>query len=784
MFRHNLLLIYRNFKRFKSAFFINLIGLSTGLASALLIYLWVMDEVRMDNFHEHSDRLYQVMEHRVKADGIWTAQTTPGPLAEALAADMPEIEYVVPCSWDRSATLSVDDHNIKAGGRSAGKDFFKIFSYPLVQGDPDKVLVDKSSIVISEPLAVKLFGTAAGALGKTVEVDHWKQTIVTGVFTVPDNSSQRFEYLLSFESFLEGKEWLKFWGNTSLATYVLLKPGVDIDRFNARIADYITVKTNKEIAYRTMFLKRYTEKYLYGQYENGVLVGGRITYVKLFSIIAVFILAIACINFMNLSTAKASRRIKEVGVKKAIGAGRRALVYRYLGESILLSFLSLLIAILMVDLFLGKFNEITAKNLSLSFDPAIILPCLGITLFTGVLAGSYPALYISGFNPAAVLKGKFNSALGELWARKGLVVFQFTLSVIFIVCVMVVYKQVEYVQSKDLGYSRDNIIYFDREGKSDQNLESFLAEMRNIPGVVGASSSSHDMTGHNSGTNGIEWPGKDPEDRTEFEVMTVGYGMMEILGLHLAEGRMFSPEFASDTSNIILNEAGIQFMGMKDPLGKTVKLWGKDAKIIGVVKDFHYESLHEKFKPFFFRLAPSETYMIMAKLAEGKERETLERLKQFYEKYNEGFTFDFNFLDEEYQLQYAAEKRVATLSRYFSVLAILISCLGLFGLASFTAERRQKEIGIRKVLGSGELNIVLLLSNDFTKIVLVAIVIAIPLSYLMTRYWLNTFAYRIELEWWYFLSAGILALVIAWLTVGSQAMRAARINPSKCLKEE
>lgn len=784
MFRHNLLLIYRNFKRFKSAFFINLVGLSTGLASALLIYLWVMDEVRMDDFHEHSDRLYQVMEHRVKADGIWTAQTTPGPLAEALVADMPEIEYVVPCSWDGSATLSVGDHNVRAGGRSAGKDFFKIFSYPLVQGDPDKVLVDKSSIVISEALAVKLFGTAAGAIGKTVEVSHWKQTVVTGVFTVPGNSSQQFEYLLSFESFLQGKEWLKSWGNTSLATYVLLKPGVDIDRFNERIADYITVKTNKEIAYRTMFLKRYTEKYLYGQYENGVLVGGRITYVKLFSIIAVFILAIACINFMNLSTAKASRRIKEVGVKKAIGAGRRALVYRYLGESLLLSFLSLLVAILMVDLFLGKFNEITAKNLSLSFDPAIILPCLGITLFTGILAGSYPALYISGFNPAAVLKGKFNSALGELWARKGLVVFQFTLSVIFIVCVMVVYKQVEYVQSKDLGYSRDNIIYFDREGKTDQNLESFLAEVRNIPGVVGAFSSSHDMTGHNSGTNGIEWPGKDPEDRTEFEVVTVGYQMMETLGFHLAEGRMFSPDFASDTSNIILNEAGIEFMGMKDPIGKTVKFWGSDVKIVGVVKDFHYESLHEKYKPALFRFAPGDTYMIMAKLAEGKEKETLERLKQFYEKYNDGFTFDFRFLDEEYQLQYAAEKRVAMLSRYFSVLAILISCLGLFGLASFTAERRQKEIGIRKVLGSGELNIVLLLSNDFTKIVLVAIVIAIPLSYLMTRYWLNTFAYRIDLEWWYFLSAGILALLIAWLTVGSQAMRAARINPSKCLKEE
>jgi len=535
-----------------------------------------------------------------------------------------------------------------------------------------------------------------------------------------------------------------------------------------------------------MFVRKFTGKYLYGQYENGVIVGGRITYVKLFSIIAVFIMVIACINFMNLSTAKASRRIKEVGIKKAIGAGRDTLVYRYLGESLLLSFLSLAAALLMVDLSLPHFNVITAKHLSLRFTADVVLPCAGIALITGLLAGSYPALYLSGFSPASVLKGKLNTSLGELWARKGLVAFQCALSVIFIICVTVVYKQIVYVQSKNLGYDREGVIYFGREGRlwNGESLETFLTEVRALPGVAGASVTNHDMTGHNAGTYDITWPGKDPHERYEFEAFAVDYGMMETWGLQLAEGRMFSQNFHPDTIGIVFNEAAIASMGLKDPIGKAVKLWGYNMKIIGVVKNFHYESLHEPLKPVFFYYNLDNPNLVMVKLAAGQEKETLARLTDFYARFNAGFTLDYKFLDEQYETQYAAEQRVSVLSRYFAGLAILISCLGLFGLAAFTAERRLKEIGIRKVLGSSELNIVLILSSDFTKIVLASIVIAIPVSYFLTRQWLSSFAFRIELEWWYFVTAGLLALIICWLTVGSQAIKAARVNPTKCLKEQ
>jgi ABC-type antimicrobial peptide transport system permease subunit len=778
MLRHNLLLIYRNFKKFKSTFFINLIGLSTGLACTLLIYLWVKDELSVDKFLEKDSQLFQVQEHRVKSNGIWTSPTTSGPLAETLASEMPEVEYSASVTRPDRITLSVDDTNLKTLGRSAGKNYFKIFSYTLIDGNRDNVLTDKNSIVISDALAIRLFNTTENLIGKTIELDNESKLFVTGIFKkMPLNASDQFDFVLSFEKFKEGRNFL---------TYILLKQGTDVTAFDQKIKDLVKVKTDNNVTHRTLFTKQYSENYLYGKYENGVLTGGRITYVKLFSIIAIFILVIACINFMNLSTAKASRRIKEVGIKKAVGAARKTLIYQYLGESLLLSFLSLLLAILIVDIALPHFNVITGKYLALNFNPALILSCIGVSIFTGIAAGSYPALYLSGFNPATVLKGKINTAIGELWARKGLVVFQFALSVIFIVSVLVVYKQIEYVQSQNLGYNKDNVLYFPREGKiwQEETLESFIAGIGAIPGVVSSSSISHTMTGHNSGTYGVVWEGKAEDDATEFEVFTVNYDMMETLGIEMKEGRTFSKEFGADSSKIIFNEAAIEFMGLKDPIGKTVKLWGDEMQIIGVAKDFHFESLHEKVKPVFFRLAPGDTYLVMSKLAAGAEAETIGRIKDYYQKVNPGFIFEYKFLDNEYQAQYVAEQRVAVLSRYFAGLAILISCLGLFGLAAFTAERRLKEIGIRKVLGSSEFGIVYLLSGDFTKMVVLAICIACPASYILLKMWLSDFAYKIDLTAWYFVGAGFIALLTAWITVGVQAIKAARVNPVKCLKDE
>jgi putative ABC transport system permease protein len=792
MLRHNLLLIYRNFKRFKSTFFINLIGLSTGLACVLFIYLWVNDELNVDRFHEKNSRLFRVMMNDPRTESIETSPSTPGILAEALAEEMPEVEYAVASvGGDIDFTLSTDDRHVLATGLFAEKELFHIFSFDLIEGDKNKVLSDKKGVVLSEATAIALFNTTENIIGKAIE---WQfaygkeDAYVSGVFkNIPSHSTTQFDFALSFDFFKDivGEKSMH-WGNYGCGTTVVLKEGTDLQEFNTKIKDFVKRKSKNSTV--TLFLRPYSEFYLYGNYENGVQAGGRIEYVKLFSVIGIFILLIACINFMNLTTAKASRKIKEVGIKKAIGASRKTLIFQYLGESLLMTFLSILLAILIVDLLLPQFNVITDKQLALDFNTNLIVSLISIVLFTGLLAGSYPALYLSGFSPAVVLKGRFSSlsvSIVELIARKGLIVFQFTLSIIFIVAVLVIYKQIAFVQTQYLGYDKDHVIYFKPESKAAESVETFLSEVKRIPGVVNASSISNSIVGpQGSSTGHFHWEGKDPDAVIPFQLITVNHDLIETLGIRMTEGRAFSREFASDTSGIIFNKAGIEVMGLKDPVGKTFNLWGKDYTIIGVTEDFHFESLHEKVKPLFLRLIPQDAERIMVKLSAGKERETIERLQEFYKNFNPGFSFDYKFLDQDYQAQYNAEKRVATLSKYFAGLAILISCLGLFGLAAFTAERRLKEIGIRKVLGSSVSGIVYLLSSDFTKIVFISILIALPASYVITKQWLGSFAFKIELEWWYFIGSGVTALLIAWLTVGMQAIKAARVNPVNCLKDE
>jgi putative ABC transport system permease protein len=787
MIRHNILIAYRNSLRYKSSFFINLIGLSTGLACVVLIFLWVNDELRMDQFHAHGDRLYQVLENVDQGTGMITRYSTSGPTAEAMAAEMPEVEMAVTSTlqWGSSFVTSIEDKDISATGVYAGADFFRMFSYDLLQGEPKQVLSDKKGIVIDESLAISLFGNSDNVIGKMVTINHDKQYQVSGVMKdISLNSSHQFNFVISFEGFREENEWVRNWFNTAPQTHVLLKPGTDIAQFNKKIYDLVRTKTEGKANHRSPFVRLESDGYLYGRYENGVLAGGRIDYVKLFSIIATFILLIACINFMNLSTARASRRIKEVGVKKAIGAMRRNLISQYLGESTLTALFSFGVALLIVWALLPKFNEITAKQLTLSIDPTVTVFIIIVVTVTGLIAGSYPALYLSRFSPAAVLKGKLSSLTGEVWARKGLVVFQFVLSIMLIVSVWVVYEQINFIQTRNLGYNKDNIIILSREGNISQKQEAFFNEVRKVPGVVAASASGHDMTGHNGGTYGVEWTGKNPDDRTEFERVTVDYGMIELLDVEMKEGRSFSKDHAAENEKIIFNEAAIAFMDMKDPLGKKVKLWGEDREIVGVVKDFNFESFHEQVKPLFFFLGPENAGNIMIRIERGKEQETLARLEKFYTTFNPGFPFNYRFLDEDYQELYTAERRVATLSKYFAVLAVLISCLGLFGLAAFTAERRMKEIGIRKILGSSDRGIVYLLSGEFTKMVLIAVAIALPASYYIVTLWLDGFVFRIDVQWWFFACSGLAALFIAWLTVGIQTLRAASVNPTECLRSE
>lgn len=802
MFKHNLLLIFRNFKRFKSAFFINLIGLSTGLACALLIYLWVNDELRVDKFHENDSRLFQVMQNLQNADGAMTIEATPGRLAEALAEEIPEIDYaasVVPATWfSGKGILSFGDRRIRAGGQFVGKDYFDIFSCNFIEGDKSDALSDKYSIALSEELALKLFNSTDNIVGKTVE---WNQYDfgglyhVTGVFKNPPSSATaQFDLLLNYDLFFEKRPGLQYWGNSDPSTFVILKAGTDVGQVNEKIEDFL--KSKNEGSNNTLFLQRYSERYLRGRYENGVPSGGRIEYVRLFSIVAIFILLIACINFMNLSTAKASRRLKEVGIKKAIGAGRRALIFQYFQESLLMAFLSLIVAVFLVELFLPQFNAITEKELALAINSNMILSALGIAFLTGIISGSYPALYLSGFKPAMVLKGKLDASMGDVWARKGLVIFQFAISVILIVSVLVVYKQIGYVQSKNLGYNRENILHFEFEVRSgndenflaeggalEKNVEAFLNEVKQIPGVVHAANFSHDVTGSHGGLGGFDWQDGNQDEEMHFSNLEVGFDFIETLGIEMAAGRTFSRDFGNERSKIIFNEESIARMGLKDPVGKTIKLWGRERQIIGIAKNFHFESLYEKVKPCLIQLEP-RSFNIMVKMKGGTEKETIARLQKLYHEHSPGLALDYKFLDDDYQALYASEQRVGVLSRYFAGIAIIISCLGLFGLAAFTAERRRKEIGIRKALGASELGIIYLLSSDFTKMVFASIVIALPVSYLAIKYWLDNFAYRIELEPWYFISAGLMALFIAWLTVGTQAIKAANVNPAQCLRDE
>ncbi len=784
MIKHNIKLALRSFMRHKSSFFINLIGLSTGLACALLILLWARDEMKMDKLFALDDRIFQVMEHQDYSDGILTTKSTPGPLSSALVEEIPEIEYAITIIDPGKYNLRVDKKSIRASGVYVGKDYFKIFDLPLINGNSDQILSADNNIAISESLAKSLFGTADQAIGQAIEFEGVDLYTINGIFEdLPDNFSQNFDFLLPYEPYYqENIAWLSNWGSNSPHTMVLLAQGANEDLVNEKIGDFI--KKRVENSQVTLFLKKYSDLHLYGNYRNGKQAGGRIEYVRLFSLIAIFILFIACINFMNLSTARASRRAKEVGVKKTIGARQQSLIYQFLSESILLTLVSLIIALSLVQLTLPQFNLLTNKQIALDFSTDLVLIFLGISIITGLIAGSYPALYLSSINPINVLKGTMKSSLGELWVRKGLVVFQFTISFILIAAVLIVFKQIQYIQNQQIGYDKDQLVYFNRDGRLQNQIEAFFTQAKELEGVQNISSIAHNLVGQQNNTRSVEWEGKDPTLDLLFENVRVNYDLLETIGIDLKEGRAFSREYGTDSSAILLNETAVSIIGMTEPVGQRIKIFGEEREIIGVIKDFQFQSARQEIKPLFFQLVPHYSWLMMASLEKGKESVGLKNLETLYESFNPGFAFDYSFVDEQYAKQYVAEQRVGVLSRYFAGIAIIISCLGLFGLAIFTAERRKKEIGIRKVLGATIQNILTLLTKDFIGIVLFAILVGLPIAYILSKNWLNRFVFKIDLDIGYFGLAALLMLIIAILTIGSQALQAARMAPKEYLRNE
>lgn len=789
MFRHNFLITYRTYLRNKSLFIINLSGLSTGLAAVLLVYLWVSNELSVDAFHQKDNQLYQVMQNFQLPDDILTMENTPLILGEAMVEEMPEVESAASISVEEGnpeGIISHIDENFEVKRLFVSKNFFDIFSYHLIEGDPDHVLANKNNIAISKELAIKLFGSTEDVIGKTVEWNNqWSKEPfqVTGVFSAPPASAtMQFDALTHYDWRVAHAPHLAKWTSGEANTFLRLKEGTNIKRFNEKITNYLKPKhPSRENS--TLFVQQYSKRYLHGKYENGLISGGRIVYVRLFSIIALFILLIACINFMNLSTAQAAKKMKEIGVKKAIGANRRTLIWQFLSESTLMAMLSLIVSVGLVIFILPQFNEITGKSLQLHLEARVILSAVSLVLLTGLLAGSYPAFYLSGFKSVSVLKGSLNFSAGSQWIRKGLVVFQFALSVIFIVGVLVINRQMEYTQTKNLGYMRDNILCFQRpHHKEDAQL--ILSKLQQIPGVVNTSHMVSSILDDNSDQSGFSWNGQASERDYVFKSPMISYNVIETLGMEILAGRSFSREYNDeDESKIILNESALRMMQLADPVNKKISYGSDEKQIIGVVSDFHYGSIHHEIEPLIFRFR-DWGHDIMVKIKAGTEKTTVEEIEHLYKGIYPNSTFDFTFLDQDYQKMYEEENRVAVLSKYFSGLAIIISCLGLFGLVAFTVERRTKEMGIRKVLGSSVFGIIAILSKDFTKMVVIAIVIALPVSYLMAREWLNSFAYRIELEWWFFAVSGLLALLISWTIIGWQARKVANANPVKCLKDE
>ncbi|HTJ11133.1 MAG TPA: ABC transporter permease [Dinghuibacter sp.] len=780
---------WRNLRKERLFTILNLVGLSTGLACALLIWLWIADERGKDLGNPRDAQLYQVMQNLKEEGKVQTMSYTSGLLANGLKTDYPQVEYaatVVPASWfGNPGELYVGDTLIKARGQFVSPDYFELFSTPFVAGDAHGVKTDVHSIAISNRMATDFFGSAQKALGKNLR---WNQGefddtyTITGVFAdVPSSNTDPFDILLNFTLFAQKRPGIVTdWGNSDPSTFIRLKEGTDVPRFEAAIASYVKNR-DKYKEDKVLFLRRFSDRYLHDEYTDGKLTGGRITYVHLFSLIALFILALACINFMNLSTARASRRLKEVGIKKVVGARRGTLVVQYLGESVLMSLLALVAALGLVVAFLPAFNAMTGKELHLGLDGRLVV----VALATGLVAGSYPALYLSGFKPISTLKGALPGSAAELLVRKGLVVFQFTLSVVAIASVLVIYRQLHYIVTRDPGYSRDHVVDFPipvSTPQSEQAAQALLNEIRGFPGVVSVGTHHHDFNGGHGGIGGFDWPGKQPGQEMNFANLEVGYGFMQTMGLRLKEGR-----YMSDDSNakreIVFNEAAIKFMGLKNPVGKTITFWGGHHVIVGVVKDFTFESAYKTITPAFFQVFPVADNVVV-RIQGGSEHAVLGRLQRVFASYYRGLSFDYRFLDEEYAALYASEERVSVLSRYFAGLAILISCLGLFGLAAFSAQRRQKEIGIRKVIGASTARIALMLSGDFFRLVALAAVIALPVSWWLMRRWLESFAFRVPLGADVFLIAGVAIMGITLGTIGFQSYKAGQASPVKSLRSE
>jgi hypothetical protein len=780
---------FRNLWKQKGYSFLNLFGLAIGMACSLLILLWIRDEEAVDNFHANGNRLYSVYERQYYDGKIESGHFTPGVLPDEMKKLLPEVEMSSGFDGGERMTFQVGDKILKEDGAFAGADFFRMFSYPLLEGKAESALAAPVSMAISRKMAIAFFGSPQAAIGKSIRNENRRDLKVMAVYEdLPSITSEKFDFVINWYAYLDDNNWAKDWGNNGPHTLLLLRKDASAARFDQQITHFLS-KYNKYMSksfYIELGIQRFGDIYLHGQIVNGKIDGGRVEYVRLFSLVAIFILCIACINFMNLTTARSVKRAKEIGIRKVVGAVRPALIRQFISEAVMLALISAVFASGIVLAALPAFNQLTGKEIVFPYASASFWLSLAVlTIVTGIISGSYPAFFLSSFQPIRVLKGTLRFSPSTTWFRKGLVVFQFMLSIVLIIGTIVVSEQVDYVQSVNLGYDRENLVNIPLEGDLTGKYKLFKQEAMQLPGVVGVSRASQSPTNIENGTLGVDWDGKDPNNTIMFTNTAAGYDFVKTMGLQLKEGRDFSPAYGTDTVGYLLNEEAAKRIAYKDPVGRRLKFWGHDGHIIGVVRNFHFNSLHEPIRPLIIFYGEADSYgNALVRTKAGQTKEALKGLEALCRQLNPRFPFTYQFADEQYRNLYKSEQVVHGLANCGAALAIFISCLGLLGLAMFTAEQRTKEFGIRKVLGAKAGTLFTLLSTDFLVLVLVAFVLAAPLAGWAMHGWLKNYPYRIDLQWWVFVLAGAMALLIALATVSFQAIKVAVANPVRSLRSE
>ncbi len=794
MIKNYLKIAWRNMLNNKVYSALNIVGLAAGMAVALIIALWVFNQYSYDKFLPNYDQLYQVeINFTDPHEGEHTQQAVSLPISDVLRKDYPEVKYVAESDWMGQHGLLVGNKKLYMNGAGVGSDFLKMFQYPLIKGNSNTVLKDAYSIVLTESTAKALFGDA-DPIYKTVRMDNQHDLKVTGVIkNLPKNSSFQFNYLIPFSYNEQTQDWMKTarttYYNNSFRIFVQLQPDVDYAKLAPKIKD-IVYKGGPLMRPAKPVVLFHPLKYwhLYSDFKNGKEIGGFIEYVHLFTIIGALVLLIACINFMNLSTARSEKRAREVGVRKAIGSQRRDLIFQFLTESILITFVAFLLSVLFVQLALPSFNTLTGDSVSIPYSsPVFWIIMITYVLATGLLAGSRPAFYLSSFSPVKVLKGSIQVGKAASLPRKILVVLQFTCSIALIISTVIVYQQIQYAKDRPTGYSADRLVSTDMSDDLSNHYDALKADLLQTGTVESVTKASSPLTGVYMHTGIEKWPGQGAgELGLNVGGISVSDNYFKTVGMSLIKGHDFSSNWSSDTSNIIINEAAVKRMGLKEPINQVIKYDNINgpARIIGVVKDALMESPFTPVEPTVFNHGRGGNFIIYRLSAGVNTHDAIEKITRIFDKYNPAYPFMYQFVDEEYNHKFNLEVLVGKLAGVFAGLAIFISCLGLFGLAAYVAEQRTKEIGVRKVLGASVAQVWLLLSKDFIVLVIISCLIASPIALYFLSSWLQKYNYRISIGPGVFILSAVVAILITLITISFQAIKAALMNPVKSLRSE